>query len=146
MPLACTAQLGVRRAEMALGESVGVVGLGMLDGAAAGVGVECVGLPPRAVEREHELPAKPLAERMLGGETLELRERRVVPAEEMVMKILRYGMRVVNAPTHEYKRRFGESHIRIWREWPRFVWCVIEPYSMSSWMNWKPGRPTRSYD
>jgi len=30
MPLACTAQLGVRRAEMALGESVGVVGLGML--------------------------------------------------------------------------------------------------------------------
>ena len=30
MPLACTAQLGVRRAEMALGESVGVVGVGML--------------------------------------------------------------------------------------------------------------------
>ena len=30
MPLACTAQLGVRRAEMAFGESVGVVGLGML--------------------------------------------------------------------------------------------------------------------
>ena len=46
--------------------------------------------------------------------------------QEMVMKFLRYGMKVVNAPTHEYKRRFGESHIRIWREWPRFVWCVIE--------------------
>jgi 2-desacetyl-2-hydroxyethyl bacteriochlorophyllide A dehydrogenase len=30
MPLACTTQLGVRRAALALGESVGVVGLGML--------------------------------------------------------------------------------------------------------------------
>ena len=30
MPLACTTQLGVRRAELSLGESVGVVGLGML--------------------------------------------------------------------------------------------------------------------
>lgn len=49
--------------------------------------------------------------------------------QEMVMKFLRHGMTVVNAPTHEYKRRFGESHIRIWREWPRFVWCVIENIS-----------------
>jgi 2-desacetyl-2-hydroxyethyl bacteriochlorophyllide A dehydrogenase len=30
MPMACIAQLGIRRAELALGESVGVVGLGML--------------------------------------------------------------------------------------------------------------------
>jgi len=30
MPLACTTQLGIRRATLALGESVGVVGLGML--------------------------------------------------------------------------------------------------------------------
>jgi 2-desacetyl-2-hydroxyethyl bacteriochlorophyllide A dehydrogenase len=30
MPLACTTQLGIRRAELSLGESVGVVGLGML--------------------------------------------------------------------------------------------------------------------
>lgn len=30
MPLACTTQLGIRRAALALGESVGVVGLGML--------------------------------------------------------------------------------------------------------------------
>lgn len=46
--------------------------------------------------------------------------------QEMVMKFLRHGFRVANAPTHEYRRQFGESHIRIWREWPRFVWCVIE--------------------
>jgi glycosyltransferase involved in cell wall biosynthesis len=55
-----------------------------------------------------------------------LKEKSHTIEQEMVMKILRHGMKVVNAPTHEYKRRFGESHIRIWREWPRFVWCVVE--------------------
>ena len=55
-----------------------------------------------------------------------LKENRHTIEQEMVMKILRHGMKVVNAPTHEYQRRFGESHIRIWREWPRFVWCVVE--------------------
>ena len=46
--------------------------------------------------------------------------------QEMVMKMLRAGYRVVNIPTHEYRRRHGESHIKIWRQWPRFVWCVIK--------------------
>ena len=41
--------------------------------------------------------------------------------QEMVMKMLLAGFRVVNVPTHEYPRRHGESHIRIWRQWPRFV-------------------------
>jgi len=46
--------------------------------------------------------------------------------QEMVMKFLRHGLVVVNEPTHEYKRRFGASHITIWREWPKFVWCVLK--------------------
>ena len=45
--------------------------------------------------------------------------------QEMVMKMLRRRYRVVNVPTHEHARRFGGSHIRIWREWPAFVWCVL---------------------
>jgi dolichol-phosphate mannosyltransferase len=45
--------------------------------------------------------------------------------QEMVMKMLLAGYRVVNIPTHEYRRRHGTSHIRIWREWPRFVGCVL---------------------
>lgn len=49
--------------------------------------------------------------------------------QEMVMKFLRHGFTVANAPTHEFKRQFGESHIRIWREWPKFVWCVIRNIS-----------------
>ncbi|MGI8618897.1 MAG: glycosyltransferase family 2 protein [Gemmatimonadaceae bacterium] len=45
--------------------------------------------------------------------------------QEMVMKMLRYGHRVMNVPTHEYTRRYGTSHINIWKEWPTFVWCVV---------------------
>ncbi len=41
--------------------------------------------------------------------------------QEMVMKMLLARHRVVNVPTHEYPRRFGDSHIKIWRQWPRFV-------------------------
>ena len=44
--------------------------------------------------------------------------------QEMVMKFLHHGYRVLNVPSHEYPRAFGDSHIRIWREWPLFVWCV----------------------
>jgi glycosyltransferase involved in cell wall biosynthesis len=46
--------------------------------------------------------------------------------QEMVMKFLRNGYNVVNVPTHEYCRQYGESHIHIWREWPKFVWCVVK--------------------
>ena len=41
--------------------------------------------------------------------------------QEMVMKMLLANYRVVNVPTHEYPRQFGDSHIKIWRQWPRFV-------------------------
>jgi dolichol-phosphate mannosyltransferase len=41
--------------------------------------------------------------------------------QEMVMKMLLAGYRVVNVPTHEYPRKFGDSHINIWSQWPRFV-------------------------
>ena len=45
--------------------------------------------------------------------------------QEMAMKMLRHGFRVMNVPTHEYARTHGASHIRIWREWPTFVRCVL---------------------
>jgi glycosyltransferase involved in cell wall biosynthesis len=55
-----------------------------------------------------------------------LTEDRHTIEQEMVMKFLRHGYRVVNIPTHEYPREFGVSHIRIWREWPMFAWCVVK--------------------
>ena len=54
-----------------------------------------------------------------------LREDRHTIEQEMVMKMLAYGYRVENRPTHELARLHGDSHIRIWREWPIFVWCVL---------------------
>jgi len=54
-----------------------------------------------------------------------LRENTHTIEQEMIMKMLRYGYRVTNVPTHEYKRQFGKSHIHIWKEWPKFVWCVL---------------------
>jgi hypothetical protein len=44
---------------------------------------------------------------------------------EMVIRALRLGYRVQNIPVHEFARKHGTSHIRIWREWPYFVWCLF---------------------
>lgn len=56
---------------------------------------------------------------------VDLVENRHTIEQEMVMKVLAHGYRVVNRPTHEYSRRFGTSHIAVWREWPIFVRCVL---------------------
>ena len=57
--------------------------------------------------------------------SIRLKENRHTIEQEMVMKMLRHGYKVVNVPTHEYERKYGRSHINIWKEWPLFVWCVI---------------------
>ncbi len=54
-----------------------------------------------------------------------LKENRHTIEQETVMKMLRYGYRVSNVPSHEYARKFGASHINVWKEWPKFVWCVF---------------------
>lgn len=56
---------------------------------------------------------------------VDLREERHTIEQEMVMKVLRHGHTVLNVPAHEYAREYGDSHINIWREWPKFVWCVV---------------------
>jgi dolichol-phosphate mannosyltransferase len=56
---------------------------------------------------------------------LELREELHTIEQEMVIQALRRGYRVTNVATHEYSRRFGSSSIDIWRQWPRFVWCLM---------------------
>src|SRR5262249_17294840 len=43
--------------------------------------VQCVGLAPTAVERDHQLPAKPLAKRVLPDERLEFGDELAVPTE-----------------------------------------------------------------
>jgi len=56
---------------------------------------------------------------------LGLTENRHTIEHAMVIRALRMGCRVTNIPVHEYARKHGTSHIRIWREWPHFVWCLF---------------------
>jgi glycosyltransferase involved in cell wall biosynthesis len=65
------------------------------------------------------------AARVTAARRIKLTENTHTIEQEMAMKMLRHGYRVMNVPTHEYARTHGASHIRIWREWPTFVWCVV---------------------
>jgi dolichol-phosphate mannosyltransferase len=56
---------------------------------------------------------------------LRLEENRHTIEQEMVIRALRSHYKVANIPTHEFARRQGTSHIRIFREWPLFVWCLV---------------------
>ena len=62
--------------------------------------------------------------RRQAAQRIQMTENTHTVEQEMVMKMLRHGYRVINVPTHEYARQYGVSHINIWKEWPTFVWCV----------------------
>lgn len=46
--------------------------------------------------------------------------------QEMIMKLLKRGYRVTEVASHEYPRRYGESGIKVWKVWHRYVWCLIK--------------------
>ncbi len=45
--------------------------------------------------------------------------------QEMVMKALALGVRVVNVPSHEYRRKGGKAKVLFSRVWPAYVWNVL---------------------
>ena len=75
--------------------------------------LERVGLPARAVEREHQLHAVPLAKRVSGNEALQLRQHLLVPAEgEVVVDALRErGEAQVVQPGDVVARGGPERHV-----------------------------------
>jgi glycosyltransferase involved in cell wall biosynthesis len=56
---------------------------------------------------------------------LRLRENTTTIEQEMIIKTLRAGGRMAEVPSHEHGRQFGESHIRVWRAAPRYVYSLI---------------------
>jgi dolichol-phosphate mannosyltransferase len=56
---------------------------------------------------------------------LGMTERGTTIEQEMVMKALRTGLRVMNVPSHEYMRRGGVSKIDVKRVWLRYVLNVL---------------------
>lgn len=59
-------------------------------------------------------------------EKLNLKENITTIEQEMVIKTLKKGYKVVEVSTHEYERRSGESHISIMRYAPRYVYSWVK--------------------
>jgi dolichol-phosphate hexosyltransferase len=51
---------------------------------------------------------------------LDLRENTTTIEQEMTMMTLRQGWRMAEVPSHEHRRTHGSSHIRVWRDAPRY--------------------------
>ena len=55
---------------------------------------------------------------------------------EMTIKAIKAGLRVINVPSHEYRRKSGYSRIPVLRWSARYVWTVVRELFTSA-------RPTR---
>jgi len=55
---------------------------------------------------------------------LGLHENSTTIEQEMVIKTLAAGFRLIEVPSHEWPRRFGVSHIHVWRVVPRYAYCL----------------------
>ncbi len=56
---------------------------------------------------------------------LNLREDLTTIEQEMTIKSLRKGLRVVEVPAHEYRRHFGQSKIQVEKVWLRYVYSWL---------------------
>ena len=57
---------------------------------------------------------------------LSLKERMTTIEQEMTIRTLQLGYRLVEVPSHEHRRQAGRSHIRTWRVAPRYVYNLID--------------------
>jgi dolichol-phosphate mannosyltransferase len=56
---------------------------------------------------------------------LGLREDLATIEQEMLIRCLKGGHRVTDVPSHEYRRRFGETRLPLWKVSHRFVWSLL---------------------
>jgi dolichol-phosphate mannosyltransferase len=45
--------------------------------------------------------------------------------QEMLMRALKCGCRVVEIPSHEFERRWGVSKVSVWRLWWAYLWSLL---------------------
>ena len=60
------------------------------------------------------------------GQRIGLRQPDFTTEQEMIMKFLAGGFRVVNVPSHEYARQAGEAKLNLGRVWFRFGVVVLK--------------------
>ena len=58
--------------------------------------------------------------------TLDLRENITTIEQEMIIKTLKKGFRLGEVPAHEFKRKHGQSHIKIKKVWFRYVYSMLK--------------------
>ena len=56
---------------------------------------------------------------------LDLRENTTTIEQEMTIKTLKRGWRLAEVPSHEHRRTHGASHIRVWRDAPRYGYSLV---------------------
>ena len=59
------------------------------------------------------------------AKSLELKENITTIEQEMLIKYLKKGYRVSEVPSHEYRRKFGESRFKVLKVAPQYVWSLI---------------------
>ncbi len=59
---------------------------------------------------------------------LGLKENSHTIEEEMVVKCLKKGYRIGEIPSREYERKHGSSTLNLWKDWYKFVWCILKNF------------------
>jgi glycosyltransferase involved in cell wall biosynthesis len=57
---------------------------------------------------------------------LDLRENITTIEQEMIIKTLKKGYKMAEVPAHEYRRKYGESHIEVGKVFFRYVYSFIK--------------------
>jgi glycosyltransferase involved in cell wall biosynthesis len=57
---------------------------------------------------------------------LPLRARGTTIEQEMIVATLRLGRSMAEVPAHEYPRRFGRSHVSVWRDGWKYVLSLLK--------------------
>lgn len=58
--------------------------------------------------------------------SLDLKEDITTIEQEMIMKTIRKGYRILEVPTHEYARKYGSSHIKLLKVWFRYLYSWVK--------------------
>ena len=56
---------------------------------------------------------------------LDLRDAHTTVEQEMIMRALHRGFRIVERPSHESARLYGKSHVNVWCAAPRYAWSLL---------------------
>jgi len=57
--------------------------------------------------------------------SLDLQSNSTTIEQEMLIKALKKGYSIAEVPSHEYARKYGESHIAVFRVWYKYLWNLF---------------------